>query len=127
MVGSDLSVEQKNEMASLISEFRVIFSDKPGKTNLVSHRILLSDDTPIRVRPYPIPFAKADVFEKEVRKMLDLGIIEFSSSPFRSPMLLVKKSDATYRPVIDYRAINKVTRFDAEPIPNPEAIFAKLS
>ena len=62
MVGSDLSVEQKNEMASLISEFRVIFSDKPGKTNLVSHRILLSDDTPIRVRPYPIPFAKADVF-----------------------------------------------------------------
>ena len=58
--------------------------------------------------------------------MLDLGIIELSSSPFRSPMLLVNKSDATYRPVIGYRAINKVTRFDAEPFPNPEAIFAKL-
>ena len=58
--------------------------------------------------------------------MLDLGIIELSSSPFRSPMLLVNKSDATYRPAIGYRAINKVTRFDAEPIPNTEAIFAKL-
>ena len=96
MVGSDLSVEQKNEMASLISEFRVIFSDKPGKTNLVSHRILLSDDTPIRVRPYPIHFAKADVFEKEVRKMFDLGIIEFSSSPFQSPMLLINKSTKSH-------------------------------
>ena len=62
IVGSDLSVEQKNEMASLISEFRVIFSDKPGKTNLVSHKIFLSDDTPIRLRPYQIPFAKAEVF-----------------------------------------------------------------
>ena len=41
-------------------------------------------------------------------------------------MLLVKQSDATYRPVIEYRAINKFTRFDAEPIPNLEAIFAKL-
>ena len=54
--------------------------------------------------------------------MLDLGIIELSSSPFRSHMLLVKRYDATYRPAI----INKVTRFDAEPIPNPEAIFAQL-
>ena len=41
-------------------------------------------------------------------------------------MLLVKKSDGTYRPVIDYWSINKVTKFDGEPIPNPEYIFAKL-
>ena len=41
--------------------------------------------------------------------MLDLGIIELSSSPFRSHMLLVKKYDATYRPAIDYRAINSHT------------------
>ena len=58
--------------------------------------------------------------------MLDADVIEYSSSPYRSPMLLVKKSDGTNRPVIDYRMLNRQTVFDAEPIPNVDAIFAKL-
>ena len=85
----------------------------------------MSDDTPIRLKPYPIPFSKGETFDEEVRKMFDLGIIELSSSPYRSPMLLVKKSDGSYRPVIDFRAIDKITKFCAEPVPNPEVIFAK--
>ena len=36
------------------------------------------------------------------------------------------KSDGSFRPVIDYRKLNKVSIFDAEPIPNPEEIFNKL-
>ena len=48
-------------------------------------------------------------------------------SPYASPLLLVKKADGKLRPVVDFRRLNKNTRFDAEPIPNPEDIFAKLS
>ena len=38
----------------------------------------------------------------------------------------MRKSHSSYRPVIDFRRLNKITVFDAEPMPNPEIIFAKL-
>ena len=59
--------------------------------------------------------------------MYDLGIIEHSDSPYSSPIVIVKKPDNTNRFCIDFRAINRVTVFDAEPMPNPDEVFAKLS
>ena len=59
--------------------------------------------------------------------MLKSNVIEHSHFPYASPLLLVKKADGKLRPVVDFRRLNKNTRFDAEPIPNPEDIFAKLS
>ena len=59
--------------------------------------------------------------------MLNLGVIEPSKSPFCSPLLLIKKSDGSFRPVIDFRQLNQATVFDAEPIPNPEELYAKMA
>ena len=59
--------------------------------------------------------------------MIALDIIEPSKSPFCSPMLLVMKSDGSFRPVIVYRKLNKLSIFDAEPISNPDEIFYKLT
>ena len=42
-------------------------------------------------------------------------------------MLIVMKSDGSFRPVIDSRKLNIVSIFDAEPIPNPDVIFNKLT
>ena len=41
-------------------------------------------------------------------------------------MMLIKTSDGTNRPVIDFRFFNKQSFF-AEPIPRAEEIFAKLA
>ncbi len=49
--------------------------------------------------------------------MFDLGIIEESDSPYCSPVVLVKKSSDKWRLCIDFRAVNDVTIFDAEPMP----------
>lgn len=59
--------------------------------------------------------------------MLDLGVIEPSTSSYSSPIVLVKKKDGTNRFCIDFRALNKVTVFDAEPIPDTEELFARLT
>ena len=126
-INAELTPEQHTQIADLMQECSDIFSNKPGATNLVEHEIILNSDTPIRVRQYPIPHARVEAFENEVKKMIEQDIIEPSQSPFRSPMLLVKKSDGSFRPVIDFRFINKLTKFDAEPMPNPEAIYAKLA
>jgi hypothetical protein len=81
----------------------------------------------VRRKQYPLPFASKQVIIDEVRSMLEQGVIEPSTSPYTSPVVLVKKKDGQYRFCIDFRALNKVTVFDAEPIPDVEELFARLA
>ena len=55
-----------------------------------------------------------------IQDMLDLGVIEPSISSYSSPIVLVPKKDGSVRFCIDFRKLNKVTEFDAEPMPNME-------
>ena len=49
--------------------------------------------------------------------MLDADIIRPSTSEFSAPVVLVKKKDGTTRFCVDYRNINKVTKFVNYPLP----------
>ena len=56
-----------------------------------------------------------------------MGLIEPSKSPYSSPVVIVRKPDGTNRFCVDYRKLNKITVFDAEPLPNLEALLAKIA
>ncbi|GFR77903.1 polyprotein [Elysia marginata] len=58
--------------------------------------------------------------------MISSGIIEPSSSPYASPITVVKKKDSTIRLCIDFRRLNSITEFDAEPIPTLEELLTKM-
>ena len=82
---------------------------------------------PIRTKGYSIPYKTRSVMETEIQDMLDLGVIELSISPYSSPIVLVPKTDGSVRFCIDFRKLNKVTEFDAEPMPNMEEIINRMS
>ena len=58
--------------------------------------------------------------------MLGKGIIQPSSSPWVSPIVLVPKKDGQLRFCIDYRKLNSVTKKDQYPLPHIEDILDML-
>jgi hypothetical protein len=123
----DLTPTQTHEVKELLSEFREVLSDLPGRTNLEEIHLDLTTTEPVRSKVYQVPYHLRETVKKEVESMLDLGVIEPSKSAYVSPIVLIKKKDGEYRFCSDFRQVNKITVFDAEPIPNPEALFSQLS
>ncbi|XP_047478945.1 uncharacterized protein LOC125032028 [Penaeus chinensis] len=111
----DLSSQQKADIQTLIDSWTDIFSDIPGCTSLIKHNIELTSTEIIRAKRYPIPVHLQSHFREEVDQLYEQGIIRLSSSPYCSPVVMVKKADGTYRMAIDFRAINSITVFHAEP------------
>ena len=74
-----------------------------------------------------IQYAMREALSKEIDTMLSLGIIEPSSSPYASPVVMVRKSDNSIRVCCDFRKLNRISVFDAEPMPTADEIFAQLS
>ena len=114
---SNLTDIQQEETRRLLEEYGDVFSDLPGHTDFAECTIELDDDTPIRCKNYPVPFAMEKVTKEEVIKMDRMGITESSTSDYASPSVIPKKQDGSHRYCIYFRNINMVSLTYAEPMP----------
>ena len=65
--------------------------------------------------------------EEEIKKLLAVKVIHSSRSSWSVPIIVVPKGVGGKWLVIDYRALNKVTRKFTCPLPKVEDIFSKLN
>ena len=108
-------------MDKLLIRFASTFSEPDGQlgyTNLVTYSIDTQGATPIRCRYRPPGHAMRKVVDENLDKMLEMGVIEPTVSPWCSPTVLVRKKDGSIRFCVDLRRVNAVTRKDAYPLPN---------
>ncbi|XP_076060384.1 uncharacterized protein LOC143036684 [Oratosquilla oratoria] len=126
-VNPKLEEYQQTSLEELVSEYKEVFSDNPGCTSTVEHDIILTTTDRIHMKVYPVPVHLKPHFESEVERLFQQGIIQRSSSPHCSPVVMVRKSDGSYRMAIDYRQLNAVTVFHAEPVCNIEEDLYKFS
>jgi hypothetical protein len=116
-------------MTALLLKYDVIFMEPHGlpPPRQQDHRIhLLPGSTPAIVRPYRYPQLLKDEIERRCEDMLAQGIICPSTSPFFSPVLLVRKPDGSWRFCVDYRKLNNLTVKDKFPIPVVDELLDEL-
>ena len=58
--------------------------------------------------------------------MQEANVIRPSSSPWSSPIVLVRKKDGSLRFCVDYRKLNSVTKADTFPLPRMDDILDQL-
>ena len=86
-------------MQALLEEYSDVFAASTSLPPVreIDHKIPLKDGTEaINVRPYRYAYFQKTEIENQVRDMLNAGLIRPSTSPFSSPVLLVKKKDGTW-------------------------------
>lgn len=118
--GSQLSTKQKSELHNLLTDYRDCFSfglKDLGYTTAGEVIIKLTDTEPVVYRPYRMSYGERTLVRNMVQEMLDAGILRESSSPYASPIVLVKKKTGEKRLCVDYRALNKRTKRDHYPLP----------
>lgn len=127
---SPLSVEEQGQVRSLLEHYASVFSTSDtdlGCTNLISHDIPLIDDTPVAQRYRRIPPSEYEVVKEHINQLLSSQVIRESSSPYASPIVLVRKKGGDLRMCVDYRLLNRKTRRDAFPLPRIEESLDALS
>ena len=96
--GPEEEVDVPADLRPILQQFGEVFTPLEGlpPRRAREHAIVLKPGTaPINVRPYRYPQIQKDEIERLVKEMLQVGIIQASSSPFSSPVLLVKKKDGS--------------------------------
>ena len=127
--GENLSEIQKQQLKTLINSYEGIFASNPKKPSLVKdmqHHIITSEALPVNTKPHRIPHAWQDEVNKQIEEMLKNDIIRPSSSPWNSPIILVKKKDNSTRFVCDFRGLNDVTKKDSYPLPHIRDVLDKM-
>lgn len=110
-----------------MNEFSDVFSDIPNITDVVQHSVKLKSDEPVQKKPYPVPYALRERMQKEIDNIFEVGIFEPSTSPYASPVVLVRKDDSSIRLCCDYRALNSITVFDLRPMPRMDDLLNEVS
>ena len=93
----------------LILKYRDAFSpgDEIGECpNLVAD-IKVIDESPFFVRPFPLSETDRPFMDKQMERLVFLGILTKNSTSHTSPvMLITRKLTNDKRPVVDFRLLN---------------------
>jgi hypothetical protein len=82
---------------------------------------------PYHGRPYPILHKHKAVLMKEIKRLCDIGVLEWQpSSRWALPSFIIPKKDSTVHTISDYRELNKRIVRKPYPIPKISMVLQEL-
>ena len=126
----ELSAPIQDSLKLLLQEYESQFTKDEttiGTTPLTSMTIDTGTTDPVSQKPYPIAMKHYEWVKDKIEKLLTTKVICTSHSSWSAPIIIVPKGNGGKHLVIDYRALNKVTRKFTWPMPKVKDIFSKLN
>lgn len=121
----------KEPMRALLRQYSDVFSltdDDLGRTSLATHEIPLRPNTrPIRQPARRLGPVKEAEVDRQVQDLRRRQLIEPTTGPWGSPVVLVRKKDGKWRFCVDYRQLNAATETDAHPLPRIDESLEALN
>ena len=120
-ISDKINERQKLQLLLLVVRYEEAFSTSKydlGLTTELEFEIPTTNQAPITVPPYRLPYQKKQILREILPEMISAGIIEPSTSNYNNPIVLVRKTNGDHRLCLDMRRLNEVTVPANMPIPN---------
>ena len=125
----DIPEHERTQLVALLEKYSNAFSvtdGERGETGWTEIHIDTGNAVPKKQPVRRVPFAVRQELARQLKKMQDEGVIQPSSSPWSSAIVLVRKKDGTLRICVDYRHLNSVTKLDTFPLPRIDDLLDQL-
>lgn len=120
----------RSKVIDLCMSFSDIFhveGDKSSINNFYEQKLIMTDFEPVFTRQYKVPHVQKSEINRQVKILIDNELIELSTSPYNSPVIIVPKKSTDGKPkhrmCIDHRKLNKKIIPDKFPLPRIEEII----
>ncbi|KAJ1690028.1 hypothetical protein LUZ63_014183 [Rhynchospora breviuscula] len=113
----------------VLQKFEQVFQEPKclPPTRAIDHQIPLIDGAKaVSIRPYRFSYFQKREIDKLIEELMANSFIRSSTSPYSSPVLLVRKKDNSWRLCIDYRQLNDSTVKNKYPIPIIDDLLDEL-
>ena len=122
---------QKNKILDLIKVNSEAFSTDVhpmGHIKCVKHEIPTPPGKVSFTYPYRLPHHTQEIIEKTTKELLELDVIKECTSPWSSPLVLVKKKNGIdWRMCVDMRKLNALCLKNNFPIPRIDETIEAMS
>ena len=106
---SALTKREKAKLMKMILKYRDAFSlrDEIGACPNLTADIKVIDESPFFLRPFPLSEGDKPFMDKQMERLVSLGILSKNSTSHTSPvMLITRKLTNDKHPVVDFRLLN---------------------
>ena len=114
----------------MVCEFPDVFST--SKTDFGSCSMMLFNisvpegSAPVTSRPHRINPVVAKEVDVTLNQYLAAGLIQYSTSPYSSPLVVIPKRSGCVTTTVNYKKLNQISKLNQLPIPRVDQVLGTL-